>query len=33
VLGPRAARLVTHLDVDPGGVKHAADVLSRLLAG
>jgi threonine aldolase len=33
VLGPRAARLVTHLDVDPVGVKHAADVLSRLLAG
>ncbi len=33
VLGPRSARLVTHLDVDSGGVKHAADVLGRLLAG
>jgi threonine aldolase len=33
VLGPRSARLVTHLDVDAGGVKHAADVLGRLLAG
>lgn len=32
VLGPRTARLVTHLDVDPGGAKHAADVLARLLA-
>jgi threonine aldolase len=33
VLGPRSARLVTHLDVDSGGVKHAAEVLGRLLAG
>jgi threonine aldolase len=32
VLGPRSARLVTHLDVDTAGAKHAADVLSRLLA-
>jgi threonine aldolase len=31
-LGPRTARLVTHLDVDPGGARHAADVLGRLLA-
>jgi len=33
VLGPRSARLVTHLDVDSGGVKHAADVLRALLSG
>ena len=32
VLGPRSARLVTHLDVDRGGVAHAAEVLRRLLA-
>jgi threonine aldolase len=32
VLGPRTVRLVTHLDVEPEGVKHAADVLRRLLA-
>jgi threonine aldolase len=33
VLGPRTVRLVTHLDVDPEGVKHAADVLRLLLSG
>jgi threonine aldolase len=32
-LGPRSARLVTHLDVDTDGVKHAADVLRTVLAG
>ena len=32
-LGPRSARLVTHLDVDTDGAKHAADVLAGLLAG
>src|SRR6185437_10840753 len=32
VLGPRSARLVTHLDVDTEGAKHAADVLAGLLA-
>jgi threonine aldolase len=32
VLGPRSARLVTHLDVDTDGAKHAADVLAGLLA-
>jgi threonine aldolase len=32
VLGPRSARLVTHLDVDAEGAKHAAEVLGRLLA-
>jgi threonine aldolase len=32
VLGPRSARLVTHLDVDTDGVKHAAQVLGRLLS-
>jgi threonine aldolase len=31
VLGPRAARLVTHLDVDDAGCARAADVLARLL--
>jgi threonine aldolase len=31
VLGPRRARLVTHLDVDDAGAKHAADVVGRLL--
>ncbi len=31
VLGPRAARLVTHLDVDAAGAAGAADVLRRLL--
>jgi threonine aldolase len=33
VLGPRSARLVTHLDVDAEGAKHAASVLAGLLAG
>ncbi len=28
VLGPRSARLVTHLDVDAEGAKHAAEVLA-----
>ncbi len=32
VLGPRSARLVTHLDVDAEGAEHAAEVLGRLLA-
>lgn len=32
VVGPRRARLVTHLDVDDAGIDRAADVLSRLLA-
>jgi threonine aldolase len=32
VLGPRIARLVTHLDVDDDGVDHAIAVLTRLLA-
>ena len=31
VLGPRRVRLVTHLDVDDAGAKHAADVVGRLL--
>ena len=31
VMGPRRARLVTHLDVDDAGAKHAADVVARLL--
>lgn len=31
VVGPRRARLVTHLDVDDAGVDRAAEVLSRLL--
>ena len=33
VLGPRKARLVTHLDVDDADVERAGKVLSRLLAG
>jgi threonine aldolase len=32
VLGPRSARLVTHLDIDTEAAKQAADVLGRLLA-
>jgi threonine aldolase len=32
VLGPRSARLVTHLDVDTDGAKRAAEVLAGLLA-
>lgn len=31
VVGPRRARLVTHLDVDDAGTDRAAEVLSRLL--
>ena len=32
-LGPRTARLVTHLDVDDAGTDLAAEVLAELLAG
>jgi threonine aldolase len=32
VLGPRTARLVTHLDLNDAGVTHAIDVLSKLLS-
>ena len=31
VVGPRRVRLVTHLDVDDAGAKHAADVVAGLL--
>jgi threonine aldolase len=30
VLGPRSARLVTHLDVDDAGIDRAIDVLSTV---
>ncbi len=33
VLGPRTARLVTHLDVDDDGIDVACEVLTGLLAG
>jgi threonine aldolase len=33
VVGPRRARVVTHLDVDDADVDRAAQVLARLLAG
>jgi threonine aldolase len=33
VLGPRFARLLTHLDVDDAGIDHAIDVLTRIFAG
>jgi threonine aldolase len=33
VLGPRTARLVTHLDVDDAGIDRAAGVLGALLGG
>jgi threonine aldolase len=33
VLGPRTARLVTHLDLDDAGVDRAIDVLTALLRG
>ncbi|WP_433394271.1 threonine aldolase family protein [Micromonospora sp. KLBMP9576] len=33
VLGPRTARLVTHLDVDDAGVDRATEVLARILRG
>ena len=32
VIGPHRVRLVTHLDIDDAGAKHAADVLARLLS-
>ncbi|GAA4704745.1 threonine aldolase family protein [Phytohabitans rumicis] len=32
VLGPRTARLVTHLDVDDAGIDRAIEVLTRVLA-
>jgi threonine aldolase len=32
VLGPRTARLVTHLDVDDAGIDHAIEVLRDILA-
>jgi threonine aldolase len=31
VLGPRSARLVTHLDVDDAGVDRAIEELSAIL--
>ena len=31
-VGPRTVRLLTHLDVDDAGARHAAEVLARLLA-
>jgi threonine aldolase len=31
VLGPRTARLVTHLDLDDAGVDRAIEVLTALL--
>jgi threonine aldolase len=33
VLGPRTARLVTHLDVDDPGIDRAIEVLTKILAG
>jgi threonine aldolase len=33
VLGPRTARLVTHLDLDDAGVDQAAEVLTAILRG
>jgi threonine aldolase len=33
VLGPRTARLVTHLDVDDAGITRAIDVLTSVLLG
>ncbi|MER7456534.1 GntG family PLP-dependent aldolase [Micromonospora sp. NPDC126480] len=33
VLGPRTARLVTHLDVDDAAIGHAVDALTRVLRG
>jgi len=32
-MGPNLLRLVTHLDVDPAGIEHAANVVTRLLRG
>jgi hypothetical protein len=33
VLGPRAVRAVTHLDVDDAATEHAAQVLAEVLGG
>ncbi|MEU6203654.1 GntG family PLP-dependent aldolase [Micromonospora musae] len=33
VLGPRTARLVTHLDVDDAGIDRAVEILTRVLRG
>ncbi|TDC31949.1 low specificity L-threonine aldolase [Micromonospora sp. 15K316] len=33
VLGPRTARLVTHMDVDDAGIDRAVDILTRVLRG
>ena len=33
VIGPRAARLLTHLDVDDAGIERAVDVLTKAFAG
>ena len=33
VLGPRFARLLTHLDVDDAGIDRAITVLTRIFAG
>jgi threonine aldolase len=33
VLGPRFARLLTHLDVDDAGIDRAIDVLTGIFAG
>jgi threonine aldolase len=33
VLGPRTARLVTHLDVDDAGIDRAIEVLTKIFAG
>jgi threonine aldolase len=33
VLGPRFARLLTHLDVDDAGIDHAIEVLTGVFAG
>ena len=31
-VGPRRVRLVTHLDIDDGGIDRALDVIRRALA-
>jgi threonine aldolase len=31
VIGPRRARMITHLDVDDAGVDEAIDVITRIL--
>ncbi|TYC03707.1 aminotransferase class I/II-fold pyridoxal phosphate-dependent enzyme [Micromonospora sp. WP24] len=33
VLGPRTARLVTHMDVDDAGIDRAVEILTRVLRG